>query len=691
MEPNGSTSPTSDVPNIGLSLSGGGFRATLFHLGVVRFLYESGLLKKVTHICSVSGGSVLGAHLVLNWDSYIGSEDSFEDAAKELVDFTQKDVRGRVFRRWGFSLLALGIPRIFAKFSRVDLLEKEYNTLYNNQNLTALLGQQENLSVNDANSRNKPPQLYILASSMTNGQAASFGPATFQIRDDDTELEDALQTRTIYIDDVKVALAVTASSAFPPAFPPVAIDHNSLKITNTAFPERYHSKTQFLTDGGVFDNLGIRKFKWIQDEQNIKFNTLIVSDAQREFEGDIESKFKFIVRRATRSTDLLMNRISWLESDSITKLSENLNCRIMRCQLKRRLEKTKAPYSLGLTPQLGVHTLRTDLDSFTDDEVNALVHHGYSVARFFYENNIASNGNENLRSKENQFGNDVWVPFKEINSESLNLINSDKRKMSIFGLSDVYSWLSVGVLALYLIIMVIGYLEKVKRDSAVAEAYAVEVQKKEEQTGITLNSINLIDAMAKLAMHVDYRHQDAQEALEQWNKQKQEAISSNPFFNELFNKVDPQMGITFNSQIDDSIETWKTRNDNTRVRSRSFDLGNKLGMSLLQMNNPYYKNWLKGQREILYINIEKEAIKIAESENLDFVYNASVKRFWELYLGRLCLVEGEKVESEMVNFGQIIQEWEKNKEKPPEIHEAYFKLKKVLDEEKKSDIKKVIR
>ena len=51
---------------IGLALSGGGWRATLYHLGVVRFLRDSDLLAQVSHITSVSGGSVLAAHLALN-------------------------------------------------------------------------------------------------------------------------------------------------------------------------------------------------------------------------------------------------------------------------------------------------------------------------------------------------------------------------------------------------------------------------------------------------------------------------------------------------------------------------------------------------------------------------------------------------------------------------------------------------
>ena len=44
----------------GLALSGGGFRAVLYHLGLVRFLRDAGILSRVTHISSVSGGSVIG-------------------------------------------------------------------------------------------------------------------------------------------------------------------------------------------------------------------------------------------------------------------------------------------------------------------------------------------------------------------------------------------------------------------------------------------------------------------------------------------------------------------------------------------------------------------------------------------------------------------------------------------------------
>src|SRR5947209_16525199 len=90
------------MPKIGLALSGGGFRGTLYHLGIVRFLRDAGILRDITHITSVSGGSILAAHLVLNWDRYNGSPQEFDEAAQEILDFVRLDVRNRIVRRFPF-------------------------------------------------------------------------------------------------------------------------------------------------------------------------------------------------------------------------------------------------------------------------------------------------------------------------------------------------------------------------------------------------------------------------------------------------------------------------------------------------------------------------------------------------------------------------------------------------------------
>jgi predicted acylesterase/phospholipase RssA len=90
------------MPRLGLALSGGGLRATLYHLGVVRFLRDAGLLREVTHIVSVSGGSILGAHLALNWERYNTSAAEFEAAASKIFDFVRFDARNHIARRIPF-------------------------------------------------------------------------------------------------------------------------------------------------------------------------------------------------------------------------------------------------------------------------------------------------------------------------------------------------------------------------------------------------------------------------------------------------------------------------------------------------------------------------------------------------------------------------------------------------------------
>src|SRR4029077_16907184 len=84
---------------VGLCLSGGGFRATLFHMGALRRLNELGVLSKLDTISSVSGGSITAAALAtalagggpLDWDRGV---------AAPLRAFTARDRRtAAVFAR----------------------------------------------------------------------------------------------------------------------------------------------------------------------------------------------------------------------------------------------------------------------------------------------------------------------------------------------------------------------------------------------------------------------------------------------------------------------------------------------------------------------------------------------------------------------------------------------------------------
>ncbi len=149
---------------IGLALSGGGFRATLYHLGLARFLRDAGILSQVTHITSVSGGSIFAAHLILNWDRYNGSPNEFDAAASELLSVVRLDVRNRIARRFPlyvplrWPLRLLGASN--RKLTRTGLLEYHYEKyLYGDTSLFQLP---------------EKPQLHILATNLSEGTLCSF-------------------------------------------------------------------------------------------------------------------------------------------------------------------------------------------------------------------------------------------------------------------------------------------------------------------------------------------------------------------------------------------------------------------------------------------------------------------------------------------------------------------------------------
>ncbi len=246
---------------IGLALSGGGFRATLYHLGVVRFLRDAGLLEQVSHITSVSGGSVLAAHLALNWDRYCGSEDDFDAAAKEVTRFIQLDVRNRVVRRYPLAAFLNGTRRVLRvgssrRLTRPGLLETEYEKhLYGDKSLSELP---------------EYPQLHILATNIGEGSLCSFTRRGIIVQTQSSDNQHGF--KLIQAGLATVPMAVAASSAFPGFFPPLDLSAWDVGACEGEFPP------QSFTDGGVFDNLGIRMFRWIDQSWMRNDNPLRVDD-----------------------------------------------------------------------------------------------------------------------------------------------------------------------------------------------------------------------------------------------------------------------------------------------------------------------------------------------------------------------------------------------------------------------------
>ncbi|MDJ0514163.1 MAG: patatin-like phospholipase family protein [Methyloceanibacter sp.] len=373
--------------NIGLALSGGGFRATLFHLGLIRFLRDAGLLASVKHLASVSGGSIIAAHLIYRWRDYTSPDDAdFEKAASELIAFTQQDVRGKIVRRLPLLLLASLVPKV--KFGRTDLLEQFYDKFYD---YTTLHG----LRVRNPDA----PALHILTTNLSSGQLCSFTSEGFCI--DTPQGTELYETYAI-----STALAVTASSSYPLFFPPIELTAERLQVDMAAF----QSPFSYVTDGGIFDNLGARKLALL--DRDVEFDHVVISDAGATFDPNYTKRFRSLLNAASRSTDILMKRVGELEYERVQEQNifseellkdEHRLSRFRFAKLATEVHPHEDNEALHLNVQRAAKSIRTDLDKFSDMEVRTLVAHGYCVARYVLQD-LWSKTQPDLADKP------LWIP-----------------------------------------------------------------------------------------------------------------------------------------------------------------------------------------------------------------------------------------------------------------------------------------
>jgi predicted acylesterase/phospholipase RssA len=383
---------------IGLALSGGGFRATLFHLGVIRFLFDEKKLESVGLVSAVSGGSILAAHLILNWKKYTGTPEEFDVAAREVLNFVQTDIRGRVIRRWVLGCATIVLRFLLPKkkqWTLVNLLQCEYARLYRvpvdnfQSESTTKAGVNATATPTDAATyreatlkdlRNDRPAVRFNCTSLTTGDPCYFDQAGFGW------FQEGFIREPISALGLPVAYAVTASSAFPPLFPPVEISHETLFCDQRSFDHE-----QRLTDGGVYDNLGIGaltakyKEKFSGPEQRIPLGSIVISDAEGNFDSDFDTKYSFPVNRNVRANDLLMKRVSTFQLEdfesSLKAGAEGEAKAFARIKIREAIRNLDDTTVLEPEVQRTLINVRTDLDSFTPHEVTALIAHGYSKAR----------------------------------------------------------------------------------------------------------------------------------------------------------------------------------------------------------------------------------------------------------------------------------------------------------------------
>ena len=238
-------------PGIALCLSGGGYRAMLFHLGALWRLNDLGYLPKLNLISSVSGGSITAAALAVAWNTLVFDDQGVAAGfAREVV----APVRRLASRTIDWQLTLIGL---FSRGGPGPRLADAYDRhLLNGCRLSELPEEAPGT-----------PRFIFNAANLQSTANWRF-------------------SRTFMADyrvgfhrspNLRISQAVAASSAFPPLLSPflLEVDLTCFEDDDDEPPDSRFGPQVLLTDGGVYDNFGIEP-AWK------KYQTILVSDGGKK-------------------------------------------------------------------------------------------------------------------------------------------------------------------------------------------------------------------------------------------------------------------------------------------------------------------------------------------------------------------------------------------------------------------------
>ena len=234
---------TTTRQGLGLCLSGGGYRAMLFHAGVLARLNEAGLLGKLDMVSSVSGGSIAAGLLAVMWPKLIFGEDGV--AANFDIYLNKILACSEVFLDLPSTLK--GILNPFSSAAR------EVAACYERHLFDGARPMLKSLV--------DRPWFVFCSSNLSTGSL--FRMSNRYIAD--------YRIGIAYHADLPVATAIAASSAFPPFLSPLRLDLTQFewrndKLDASVGPQVLAGRA-VLTDGGVYDNHGIepalKRCRWL--------------------------------------------------------------------------------------------------------------------------------------------------------------------------------------------------------------------------------------------------------------------------------------------------------------------------------------------------------------------------------------------------------------------------------------------
>ena len=331
-----------------LCLSGGGFRAAIFHLGAMLRLHQAGRLLRVEAVSAVSGGSIAAAWLACRY--LAGRRDEREGFAEWCgrVDFLAevlepfRAVAGRDLR--SLPVLLTWPWNWLWPSTRVALLRRRYEAIFERRELRDLP---------------PTPRFVFCATDLTFGVNWEFS------RRRCGDFQAGYLRRH---GKLSLATAVAASSCFPPLFGPLRLDLRAEDFLRGRhrgeFADHLRDRIE-LSDGGVYDNLATEP---------------VIKSAAEILVSDAGAPFAFVagehaLRRLLRYASVVSNQA--------VALRKRLFFRGLRdgehagAYWNLRDRDAGAPgYSPGLARDC-IARVRTDLDRFTSAEFEVLVNHGY--------------------------------------------------------------------------------------------------------------------------------------------------------------------------------------------------------------------------------------------------------------------------------------------------------------------------
>ncbi|CAN5521727.1 hypothetical protein BH09ACT4_BH09ACT4_12540 [soil metagenome] len=263
-------------PRIGLALSGGGFRATAFGLGALRALHDRDLLRHVTVVSGISGGSLLAAMWAYGPQEFAAFDES---VVKLLRDGLQAELVKRA-----------ASPKLLVATAMRNLRSAPTRTASRTEALVDAIKDREFGSKFVDEVTHSGLSTVISATDLATSNAVRFG----------SDLSSCSPFGQIQ-QRVSVAEAVAASAAFPALLPALSRTYSFVDSTGAVA-----SHDLVMTDGGVFDNLGVSP---ILPGRSRRFTShvydvthVIAVDAGRG--KSIRVPARFMLRRLAQSFDI---------------------------------------------------------------------------------------------------------------------------------------------------------------------------------------------------------------------------------------------------------------------------------------------------------------------------------------------------------------------------------------------------